>query len=153
MQFILYIFIGGFKLDRGITIDHMLGFMYGRNPQVRQADAVLQHHRMYGNRSKEDMAVTRLHTTQSLYNTMEWIDNMDHQLREIFVKAMQHPNDPVPMITIQYDRTRGVRPCATNKLLISDLETLIPSNVSPQQDSKLIAQLKSTLSSMALTVF
>lgn len=119
----LNIFIGGFKLDRGITIDHMLGFMYGRNPQVRQADAVLQHHRMYGNRSKEDMAVTRLHTTQSLYNTMEWIDNMDHQLREIFVKAMQHPNDPVPMITIQYDRTRGVRPCATNKLLISDLET------------------------------
>lgn len=119
----LNIFIGGFKLDRGITIDHMLGFMYGRNPQVSQADAVLQHHRMYGNRSKEDMAVTRLHTTQSLYDTMEWIDNMDHQLREIFVKAMQHPNVPMPMIAIQYDRARGVRPCATNKLLISDLET------------------------------
>lgn len=119
----LNIFIGGFKLDRGITIDHMLGFMYGRNPQTRQADAVLQHHRMYGNRSKKDMAVTRLHTTQDLYATMEWIDNMDHQLREVFVEAMKHPNKSIPMIAIQFDRTVGVRPCATNKLLISDLET------------------------------
>lgn len=119
----LNIFIGGFKLDRGITIDHLLGFMYGRNPQLHQADAVLQHHRMYGNRSKEDMAVTRLHTTQSLYDTMEWIDNMDHQLREVFVKAMQNPSAPVPLITIQYDRQSGVMPCGRNKLLISDLES------------------------------
>lgn len=119
----LNIFIGGFKLDRGITIDHMLGFMYGRNPQVKQTDAVLQHHRMYGNRSKEDMAVTRLHTTQSLYDTMEWIDNMDHQLREIFIKTMQNPSAPIPLITIQYDRQLGVMPCGRNKLLISDLES------------------------------
>jgi len=119
----LNIFIGGFKLDRGITIEHMLGFMYGRNPQEKQTDAVLQHHRMYGNRSKEDMAVTRLHTTQRLYDVMEWIDNMDHQLRKIFIKAMQNPGAPMPMIAIQYDRQLGIRPCATNKLLISDLES------------------------------
>ena len=119
----LNIFIGGFKLDRGITIEHMLGFMYGRNPQTKQTDAVLQHHRMYGNRSKEDMAVTRLHTTQNLYDIMEWIDNMDHQLREVFVKAMQNPNAPMPMIAIKYDRTKGIIPCGSNKLLISDLET------------------------------
>ena len=119
----LNIFIGGFKLDRGITIDHMLGFMYGRNPQVKQTDAVLQHHRMYGNRSKEDMAVTRLHTTQSLYNIMEWIDNMDHQLRETFIKAMKNPGAPMPMIAIKYDRKLGIKPCGDNRLLISDLET------------------------------
>ena len=119
----LNIFIGGFKLDRGITIDHMLGFMYGRSPQTSQADTVLQHHRMYGNRSKEDMAVTRLHTTQRLYNNMEWIDNMDHQLRELFVKAMQNPTAPIPLVTIQYDRNLGIRPCGRNRLLISDLET------------------------------
>jgi len=119
----LNIFIGGFKLDRGITIDHMLGFMYGRNPQVKQTDAVLQHHRMYGNRSKEDMAVTRLHTTQRLYDIMEWIDNMDHQLRETFIKAMQNPGAPMPMVAIQFDRQLGIKPCGTNKLLISDLES------------------------------
>ena len=119
----LNIFIGGFKLDRGITIDHMLGFMYGRNPQVKQTDAVLQHHRMYGNRSKEDMAVTRLHTTQRLYDIMEWIDNMDHQLRETFIKAMKNPGAPMPMVAIQFDRQLGIKPCGTNKLLISDLES------------------------------
>ncbi len=119
----LNIFIGGFKLDRGITIDHMLGFMYGRNPQIKQTDAVLQHHRMYGNRSKEDMAVTRLHTTQELYDIMEWIDNMDHQLREIFIEAMKNPGAPMPIVAIQYDRQLGVKPCGSNKLLISDLES------------------------------
>lgn len=119
----LNIFIGGFKLDRGITIDHMLGFMYGRNPQTKQTDAVLQHHRMYGNRSKEDMAVTRLHTTQRLYDIMEWIDNMDHQLRETFIKAMNNPGAPMPMVAIQFDRQLGIKPCGTNKLLISDLES------------------------------
>jgi hypothetical protein len=119
----LNIFIGGVKLDRGITIDHMLGFMYGRNPQTKQTDAVLQHHRMYGNRSKEDMAVTRLHTTQRLYDIMEWIDNMDHQLRETFIKAMKNPGAPMPMVAIQFDRQLGIKPCGTNKLLISDLES------------------------------
>ena len=119
----LNIFIGGFKLDRGITIDHMLGFMYGRNPQRKQTDTVLQHHRMYGNRSKEDMAVTRLHTTQSLYSAMEWIDNMDHQLREVFVNAMQNPGNPIPLVAIQYSNQRGIIPCGRNRLLISDLDT------------------------------
>lgn len=119
----LNIFIGGFKLDRGITIDHMLGFMYGRNPQTKQTDAVLQHHRMYGNRSKEDMAVTRLHTTQRLYDIMEWIDNMDHQLRNMFIKVMQNPGATMPMVAIQFDRQLGIKPCGTNKLLISDLES------------------------------
>ena len=119
----LNIFIGGFRLDRGITIDHMLGFFYGRNPQTHQADTVLQHHRMYGNRSKEDMAVTRLHTTQTLYDTMEWIDNMDHQLRKTFINAMQNPNQPIPLITIQYDPKQGIIPCGRNRLLISDLDS------------------------------
>lgn len=119
----LNIFIGGFKLDRGITIEHMLGFMYGRSPQNKQADAVLQHHRMYGNRSKEDMAVTRLHTTLKLWKTMEWIDNMDHQLRKIFIEAMKNPSAPLPLIAIQYSKEHGVKPCNKNHLLISDLDS------------------------------
>lgn len=119
----LNIFIGGFKLDRGITIDHMLGFFYGRRPQSKQTDTVLQHHRMYGNRSKEDMAVTRLHTTQTLYNAMEWIDNMDNQLRQIFVDAMENPEAPIPLVTIQFDPKQRIVPCGKNRLLISDLES------------------------------
>lgn len=119
----LNIFVGGFRLDRGITIDHMIGFFYGRNPQINQADTVLQHHRMYGSRTKEDMAVTRLYTTQSLYSKMEWIDEMDHQLREMFVKAL--PGQP-EILTIQKSESGNVIPCNRSRLLISELETLSP---------------------------
>ena len=53
------IFVGGNILDRGITIPHLIAFYYGRNPRTMQADTVLQHSRMYGNRDRRDLAVTR----------------------------------------------------------------------------------------------
>src|SRR5690606_35412482 len=63
------IFIGGQRLDRGITIDHLIGFYYGRNPQTFQMDTVLQHSRMYGSRSKNDLAVTRFYTPYRVYES------------------------------------------------------------------------------------
>ena len=41
------LFIGGQILDRGITINNLIGFYYGRNPKKFQQDTVLQHSRMY----------------------------------------------------------------------------------------------------------
>ena len=41
----LNFFIGGSILDRGITIDNMLCFFYGRDPKKFQMDTVLQHGR------------------------------------------------------------------------------------------------------------
>lgn len=120
----LNIFIGGFNLDRGVTIDHVLGFMYGRRPSQFSADTVLQHCRMYGNRSKEDMAVTRLHTTYGLYDILEKINDMDDQLREWFENYMNNPNytgvDP-ESVFIQFNAKDGIGPCGRNRLLISDL--------------------------------
>lgn len=55
----LNIFIGEHILDRGITVANLIGFYYGRIPQKLQHDAVLQHSRMYGYRSKENLVVTR----------------------------------------------------------------------------------------------
>ena len=40
-------FIGGQILDRGITINNLIAFYYGRNPNRFQQDTVLQHSRMY----------------------------------------------------------------------------------------------------------
>lgn len=120
----LNIFIGGFNLDRGVTIDHVLGFMYGRRPRQFNADTVLQHCRMYGNRSKEDMAVTRLHTTYGLYDILEKINDMDDQLREWFENYMKNPQytgeDP-ESVFIQFNAQSGIYPCGRNRLLISDL--------------------------------
>ena len=43
-----------------------------------QQDTVLQHSRMYGYRSKEDLAVTRFYTTKDLYNRMSKINDFEH---------------------------------------------------------------------------
>ena len=45
---------------------------------------MLQHSRMYGYRSKEDLAVTRFYTTKDLYNRMSKINDFDTKLREDF---------------------------------------------------------------------
>ena len=49
------VFVGGMILDRGLTIENMIGFFYGRNPKRFQQDTVLQHSRMYGARSQKDL--------------------------------------------------------------------------------------------------
>lgn len=120
------IFVGGGILDRGITIDHMLGFFYGRDAKTKQQDTVLQHARMYGNRSKEDMAVTRFYTTQSVYAALVRINELDNQLRDWFENSVTRGTDP-SAVFVGYDSGKGIRPCAANKLTISDTLTIKPS--------------------------
>lgn len=80
------IFVGGQSLDRGITIDHLIGFFYGRNPDTFQMDTVLQHSRMYGSRSIEDLSVTRFYTTAHIYASMKNMYYFDKDLREDIIK-------------------------------------------------------------------
>ena len=120
------IFVGGGILDRGITIDHMLGFFYGRDAKTKQQDTVLQHARMYGNRSKEDMSVTRFYTTPSVYAALVRINELDNQLRDWFESSVTRGTDP-SAVFVGYDTTKGIRPCAANKLTISDTLTIKPS--------------------------
>lgn len=120
------IFVGGGILDRGITIDHMLGFFYGRDAKTKQQDTVLQHARMYGNRSKEDMAVTRFYTTPSVYAALVRINELDNQLRAWFENSVTRGTDP-SAVFVGYDTAKGIRPCAANKLIISDTLTIKPS--------------------------
>ena len=119
------IFVGGGILDRGITIDHMLAFFYGRDAKTKQQDTVLQHARMYGNRSKEDMAVTRFYTTSNVYAALVRINELDNQLRDWFENSVTRGTDP-SAIFVGYDSKLGIRPCAANKLTISDTLTIKP---------------------------
>ena len=114
------IFIGGNILDRGITIKNMLCFFYGRDPGNFQQDTVLQHARMYGARSKEDMAVTRLHTTAKIYKILTRMNELDNQLREWFIagKDQTEPNAAF----IGYDK--NIKPCASQKIKASNTITL-----------------------------
>jgi hypothetical protein len=76
------IFIGGQILDRGLTIDNLIGFFYGRNPRTFQQDTVLQHSRMYGARSMKDLAVMRLYTSNGIYRALRTMHGFDSALRD-----------------------------------------------------------------------
>lgn len=110
------IFIGGSILDRGITIANMISFFYGRSPKTMQQDTVLQHARMYGARSKEDMAVTRLYTTENLHQALVRMNDLDEQLRQWFIEGrdLEEPN----AIFVGYDK--NIKPCSSQKIKVSN---------------------------------
>ncbi|NEU32027.1 hypothetical protein GN156_14785 [bacterium LRH843] len=118
----LNIFIGGQILDRGITISHLIGFYYGRNPRTFQQDTVLQHSRMFGYRPLEDLAVTRFYTTKAIYDVMKRIHEFDSGLRDAFEKGGQDKG----VVFIQKDMSNQLVPCSPNKLLLSKTMTLKP---------------------------
>lgn len=119
------IFVGGQILDRGITISNLLCFFYGRNPRTLQQDTVLQHSRMYGNRSKKDMAVTRMYTTFRLYTLLDRINELDEQLRQWLTNYSAQPNFDPSMAVVFSDRGT-LRPCSASKVAMSDCVALRP---------------------------
>jgi hypothetical protein len=119
------IFIGGNILDRGITIPSLISFYYGRNPRTMQADTVLQHSRMYGNRDRRDLAVTRFYTSQDVYNRLYTINAFENALREAFEKGAHDQG----VVFIQSDATGRVRPCAPNKVLLSNVVAIRPNGL------------------------
>ncbi|NRY63824.1 Z1 domain-containing protein [Clostridium beijerinckii] len=122
----LNMFIGGQILDRGITISNLIGFYYGRRPQKMQQDTVLQHSRMFGYRSKKDLAVTRLYTTTDLYDRMSKINEFDSKLREDFEKG----NLDKGIIFISRDEKGKIIPCSPEKIRISNTQVLKPGKTS-----------------------
>ena len=111
------VYVGGNILDRGITIPNLISFYYGRNPKTMQADTVLQHSRMYGNRNRRDLAVTRFYTSRMVYDRLYMINEFENTLREAFLNGTHDQG----VIFIQADAGRKVRPCAPNKVLLSDV--------------------------------
>lgn len=115
-------FIGGQILDRGITINNLIAFYYGRNPNRFQQDTVLQHSRMYGARSTADLAVTRFYAPQNVYQIMRRIHEFDGALREAFESGAHDQG----VYIIQKDRANRLIPCSPNKLLFSDVVSIRP---------------------------
>lgn len=116
------IFIGGSILDRGITIPNLISFYYGRNPQTTQADTVLQHSRMYGNRARADVAVSRLYTSTAVYDRMYNINTFETALREAFENGAHDKG----VVFIQSDRAGRIRPCGPDKLMLSEVVAIRP---------------------------
>lgn len=113
------IFVGGQALDRGITIDNLISFFYGRSPGRFQMDTVLQHSRMYGARSEADLAVTRLYTSQRIYLAMKDMHYFDNALREACLKGEK-------VRFIQRGTGGDIIPCSPNKTANSELQIISP---------------------------
>ncbi|GMU82464.1 MAG: hypothetical protein AMXMBFR47_23350 [Planctomycetota bacterium] len=116
------IFVGGQILDRGITINNLIGFYYGRAPNRFQQDTVLQHSRMYGARSMADLAVTRFYAPQHVYQVMKRIHEFDAALREAFATGAHDGG----VYFIRRDPSSRLIPCSPNKLLFSDVVSVRP---------------------------
>lgn len=116
------IYIGGQILDRGITIDNLIGFYYGRRPKRYQQDTVLQHSRMFGNRLKEDLSVTRFYTALPIYDAMDRINEFDCALRDEFDKF----GHDAGVVFIYKDPNNKILPCSPNKIKLSATTTLKP---------------------------
>jgi hypothetical protein len=119
------IFVGGNILDRGITIPNLIAFYYGRNPRTMQADTVLQHSRIYGNRDRRDLAVTRFYTSRSVYDRLYTINEFENALRKAFETGAHDRG----VVFIQSDDTGRVRACAPNKVRLSDVVTVSSSSM------------------------
>jgi len=119
------IFVGGSILDRGITIPNLIAFYYGRNPKTMQADTVLQHSRMYGNRDRRDLAVTRFYTSRDVYDRLYTINEFENTLRGAFESGAHEQG----VVFIQADANNRVRPCAPNKVLLSNVVAVRPTGL------------------------
>jgi hypothetical protein len=119
------IFVGGNILDRGITIPNLIAFYYGRNPKTMQADTVLQHSRMYGNRERRDLVVTRFYTSRAVYDRLYTINEFENTLRNAFETGAHDQG----VVFIQADAGRRVRSCAPNKVLLSNVVSVSESSM------------------------
>ena len=149
----LNFFIVGFILDRGITIDNMLCFFYGRDPKKFQMDTVLQHARMYGARDKEDMACTRFFTTPDIYDVLKTMNVFDDYLYQ-YLKAHRDTvqTDDFTSMVIGYDKR--ISPSAQNKYTPANTKVLKPyqrtypvgfQTIEPTENNKLTKKIEEVL--------
>jgi hypothetical protein len=114
------VFIGGQILDRGLTIDNLIGFYYGRAPQRAQEDTTLQHCRMYGSRPRADLAVTRFYATPGIYQRMLGIHEREEALWQTIARGEMDPDK----VFLRADPTGQTQPCGLQKIAASRITTL-----------------------------
>jgi Z1 domain-containing protein len=116
------IYIGGQSLDRGVTIANVIGFFYGRDPQIAQQDTTIQHCRMYGDRPRGDLAVTRFYTSNGIYARMRRMHEFDQMLWEQLRQRDENGDeidDPGDVVFLQRDPSGQISPCSPNKIILT----------------------------------
>jgi hypothetical protein len=114
------IYVGGQSLDRGITLQKMVCFFYGREPKVAQLDTTLQHARLYGARRPEDLVFTRMYMTDSVHHRLKEITSIDGVLRESIINS----DGDNRFAAIELGAKGMVRPTSPDRIMLSDCVNL-----------------------------
>lgn len=78
------IFIGAYAVDRGVTFNNMISFVFGRSPKVTNLDSSLQQLRILGARAKEDLpVVTRIYCTKTQLEKWKEFARIDLESSEL----------------------------------------------------------------------
>jgi hypothetical protein len=105
-----------------VTIANVIGFFYGRDPQIAQQDTTIQHCRMYGDRPQGDLAVTRFYTSNGIYARMRRMHDFDKMLWEQLRAREEHGediDDPGDVVFLQREPGGQVSPCSANKIVLT----------------------------------
>ena len=155
------IYIGGQSLDRGVTIANVIGFFYGRNPRVARQDTTIQHCRMYGDRPRGDLAVTRFYTSAGIYSRLRRMHGYDQflwdQLRA-HEEGEDQVDEPSDVNFLLVDPSGEVRHCSPDKIALSRVQWISPggelvprpfSTVSDRAESAEVRRVLQRLSGFA----
>jgi hypothetical protein len=80
---------------------------------------------MYGNRDRRDLAVTRFYTSRDVYDRLYTINEFENTLRDAFESGAHEQG----VVFIQADAGNRVRPCAPNKVLLSNVVAVRPAGM------------------------
>jgi hypothetical protein len=80
---------------------------------------------MYGNRDRRDLAVTRFYTSRDVYDRLYTINEFENALRGAFESGAHEQG----VVFIQADAANRVRPCAPNKVLLSNVVAIRPTGL------------------------
>lgn len=88
------VIVGGDRIGRGLTIDNLITFYYGRASGAPKVDTMLQHARLYGYR-KDLLDVNRVYLTQDLFGIYEDVYGSEKEQWDYYKKNSDASKQPV----------------------------------------------------------
>ena len=151
------IFIGAFAVDRGVTFNNMISFVFGRSPKVANLDSSLQQLRILGARAKEDLPVTRIYCTENQLEKWQEFTRIDCEFNknlELLDKAnalaSKTPLGDQMSYLVPSTKMEGVRLCATQKIdgiikSYGPYSRILPKGFLPKMESHKLVDLNKAL--------
>ena len=151
------IFIGAYAVDRGVTFNNMIAFVFGRSSKIANLDSSLQQLRILGARAKEDLPVTRIYCTKAQLEKWQEFTRIDVEfnknlglLDKANALASTTPLANQMSYLVPGTELKGIRLCAPQKIDgvikgYGPLSRILPKGFLPKLESKDLVDLNKAL--------